>query len=229
MDAEIIAVGSELLTPFRKDTNSLYLTGKLNQLGIEVRFKNIVGDRHADLVSVARIALERSDIVIFMGGLGPTEDDLTREAAAEALGTELKRDPDLVAALYKRFAERRIKMPPNNERQAEVLAGAEVLPNANGTAPGQWLDTEFEGRRRIVVLLPGPPHELKPIFDAECVPRLEAAVPPQYIATRELKIAMVPESEADARVAPIYKRYEDIETTILASAGEVQLHFKARA
>ena len=229
MDAEIIAVGSELLTPFRQDTNSLYLTGKLNQFGIEVRFKNIVGDRHADLVSVARIALERSDIVIFMGGLGPTEDDLTREAAAEALGTELKRDPDLVAALYKRFAERRIKMPPNNERQAEVLAGAEVLPNANGTAPGQWLDTEFEGRRRIVVLLPGPPHELKPIFDAECVPRLEAAVPPQYIATRELKIAMVPESEADARVAPIYKRYEDIETTILASAGEVQLHFKARA
>ena len=139
MDAEIIAIGSELLTPYRQDTNSLYLTEKLNQLGIEVRFKDIVGDRRADLVAVARIALGRADIVIFMGGLGPTEDDLTRESVAEALGVELKRNPDLVAALYKRFAERRIKMPPNNERQADILAGAEVLPNPNGTAPGEWL------------------------------------------------------------------------------------------
>src|ERR1051326_541948 len=127
MDAEIIAIGSELLTPYRQDTNSLFLTDKLNQLGVEVRFKEVVGDRREDLVSTARIALGRSDIVIFMGGLGPTEDDLTRESVAEALGIELKKNPDIITALYKRFAERRIKMPPNNERQADVLAGAEIL------------------------------------------------------------------------------------------------------
>jgi nicotinamide-nucleotide amidase len=228
VDAEIIAIGSELLTPYRQDTNSLFLTDKLNQLGVEVRFKNVVGDRRGDLVGVARQALSRSDIVIFMGGLGPTEDDLTRESVAEALGIEMKKDPDIIAALYKRFAERRIKMTPNNERQADVLAGAEVLPNPNGTAPGQWLDTQFQGERRIVILLPGPPRELKPMFEAECMRRLEAAVPPQFIATRQLKIAMMGESDVDHRAAPIYTRFDDVETTILAGAGEVQLHLKAR-
>ena len=229
VNAEIIAIGSELLTPFRQDTNSLFLTEKLNQLGVEVRFKSVVGDRREDLVANARIALSRSDIVIFMGGLGPTEDDLTRECVAEALEIGLKRNPDLVAALYKRFAERRIKMPPNNERQADVLAGAEVVSNPNGTAPGQWLDTQFESARRIVILLPGPPRELKPLFETEYMPRLEAVVPPQFIATRELKIAMLGESDVDHRAAPIYTRYEDVETTILAGAGEVQLHLKARS
>jgi nicotinamide-nucleotide amidase len=229
VDAEIIAIGSELLTPYRQDTNSLFLTQKLNQLGVEVHFKQVVGDRHEDLVSVARIALGRSDIVIFIGGLGPTEDDLTRESVAEALAIDLKKNPDIITALYKRFAERRIKMPPNNERQADVLAGAEILPNPNGTAPGQWLDTQFDGARRIVILLPGPPPELKPLFETECLRRLEAVVPPQFIATRELKIAMIGESDVDHRAAPIYTRYEDVQTTILASAGEVQLHLKARS
>jgi nicotinamide-nucleotide amidase len=229
VDAEIIAIGSELLTPFRQDTNSLFLTERLNQLGVEVHFKTVVGDRRQDLVGVARLALGRCELVIFMGGLGPTEDDLTREAVAEALGIELNKDPEIITALYKRFAERRIKMPPNNERQAEVLAGAEVLRNPNGTAPGQWLDTQYEGARRIVILLPGPPHELKPLFDAECMRRLEAVVPPQFLATRELKIAMIGESDVDHRAAPIYTRYEDVETTILAGAGEVQLHLKARS
>ena len=229
MHAEIIAIGTELLTPFRQDTNSLYLTEKLNQLGVEVRFKSVVGDRREDLVSVARLALSRSGVVIFMGGLGPTEDDLTRECVAEALGVELKRDPDIIAGLYKRFASTRSKMPENNARQADVLAGAEVLANPNGSAPGQWLETEIEDARRIVVLLPGPPHELKPLFEAECIPRLRAALPPAFIATRVLKVAMIGESACDARVAPIYKRYPDIETTILAAAGEVQLHLKASA
>jgi nicotinamide-nucleotide amidase len=229
VDAEIIAIGSELLTPYRQDTNSLFLTDKLNQLGIEVRFKSVVGDRREDLIATARLALSRSDIVIFMGGLGPTEDDLTRESVAEALGVAMKRDPDILAALYKRFAERRIKMPPNNERQADVLAGAEIIPNPNGTAPGQWLDTQFDAARRIVMLLPGPPHELKPMFEAECMRRLEAVVPPQFIATREIKVAMIGESDVDHRAAPIYTRYEDVETTILAAPGEVQMHLKARS
>ncbi len=228
MFAEIVAIGSELLTPYRQDTNSLFLTERLNSLGVEVRFKNVVGDRRADLIAVVRQAVERCDIVFLIGGLGPTADDLTRECVAEALGLELKRDPEWIAELYRRFAARRVKMSPNNERQAEILVGAKLLPNPNGTAPGQWLETQHEGARRIVVLLPGPPHELKALVDAQCMERLRAAAPPQFIATATLKMAMVPESECDARVAPIYQRYPDIETTILASAGEVQLHLRRR-
>jgi len=121
VNAEIIAIGSELLTPFRQDTNSLFLTEKLNELGVEVRFKTVVGDQRSDLVRVARTAIARADIVIFMGGLGPTEDDLTRECVAEALGIELHRDPQIITELYKRFAERRMTMPENNTRQADVL------------------------------------------------------------------------------------------------------------
>lgn len=229
MNAEIIAVGSELLTPFRQDTNSLFLTERLNQLGVEVRFKTVVGDSLKDLSAVARIALSRSDIVIFMGGLGPTEDDLTREAVAEALGIELRRDPDMVAALYKRFAARRFAMTDNNKRQADVLAGAEVLHNPNGSAPAQWLATRVQDGQRLIMLLPGPPHELKPIFEAECLPRLKHAVPRQFIAKRQLKVAMIGESALDARIAPIYAQFPEIQTTILAHGGEVQIHLQSRA
>ena len=142
MNAEIIAIGSELLTPFRQDTNSLYLTEKLNQLGVEVVLKTIVGDSRERLVSVAQHALLRSDIAIFMGGLGPTEDDLTREAVAEALGVVLYRDEEVLTRLKERFASRGYKMTPNNYKQADVITGAIVLPNPNGTAPGQWTISE---------------------------------------------------------------------------------------
>ena len=226
MNAEIIAVGSEMLTPFRMDTNSLYLTEQLNLLGVDVIFKSIVGDDRRRLVAAAQHGLFRSDILIFSGGLGPTEDDLTREAVAEALGLSLRRDPEILARLEKRFAERGWKMSANNAKQADVLEGATVLPNPNGTAPGQWLSGEFDGREHIIVLLPGPPHELKALFEAEVRERLRAKVPPAFLAVRTLKIAMLGESAVDARVAPIYKRYTDVETTILAGAGEIELHFK---
>ncbi len=229
MNAEIIAVGSELLTPFRTDTNSLYLTEQLNLLGVEVIFKGIVGDDFARLVAAAQHALFRSDIVIFSGGLGPTEDDLTREAVAGALGVGLRRDDAMLARIEQRFAARGWKMPTNNLKQADVLEGATVLPNANGTAPGQWLCGKFDGREQIVILLPGPPHELKALFEAECRERLKAKVPAAFIATRVLKVAMLGESHVDARVSPIYKRFADVQTTILAGAGEIQLHFKSRA
>src|SRR3954463_4438066 len=133
MIAEIIAIGSELLTPFRQDTNSLFLTKELNRLGVDVGYKTVVGDNREHLVSVARIALNRADIVIFMGGLGPTEDDLTRECVSEAMLLPMKRDNDIVAELHARFAFRRMKMPENNARQADVIMGAVVLKNANGT------------------------------------------------------------------------------------------------
>ncbi len=226
MLAEIIAVGSELLTPFRQDTNSLFLTEQFNGLGVTVVFKTIVGDRMAHLAQAISIALGRTDIVCVMGGLGPTEDDLTREAVGEALGVRVRRNGDLLAALYKRFAERRSSMPGNNSKQADVIDGAEVLPNANGTAPGQWLDIVVGEHRKLVILLPGPPSELKPLFIAECLPRLKTALPPRHIARRVLKMAMLPESEVDARLAPIYTRFNDVETTILAHVGEVQLHLQ---
>lgn len=229
MNAEIIAVGSELLTPYRMDTNSLFLTEQINQLGVEIVFKSVVGDDLARLVAAAQHALFRSEIVIFTGGLGPTEDDLTREAVAEALGVSQRRDEAVLASIEQRFAARGWKMSPNNAKQADVLEGATVLPNPNGTAPGQWMSGKFDGRERIVILLPGPPHELKPLFEAECRERLRSKLPPAFLATRVLKVAMLGESHVDFRVAPIYKRFGEVQTTILAGPGEIQLHFKSRA
>ena len=229
MNAEIIAVGSELLTPFRQDTNSLYLTEKLNELGVEVIFKTIVGDTRVHLVQAVSLALSRADIILSMGGLGPTEDDLTREAVAEALGLELRRDPDIVAGIEQRFAARGWKMTANNAKQGDVIAGATVLPNANGTAPGQWISGKYEGREKFILLLPGPPHELKALFEEQCYERLRAKLPPRFIVTRELKITGLGESTCDARVAPIYQRFPDVQTTILAAAGEIQLHLKTSA
>jgi nicotinamide-nucleotide amidase len=229
VNAEIIAVGSELLTPHRMDTNSLYVTEQLNLLGVDVIFKSVVGDNLRRLVAATQHALFRSDILIFSGGLGPTEDDLTREAVAEALGVSLRRDPEILRNLEERFAARGWKMAANNAKQADVLDGATVLPNFNGTAPGQWLSGQFDGREHILVLLPGPPHELKALFESEVRERLRAKVPAAFLATRTLKVAMLGESHVDARVAPIYSRYSDVETTILAGAGEIELHFKTRA
>ncbi len=229
MNAEIIAVGSELLTPHRMDTNSLYLTDQLNLLGVDVIFKSVVGDNLPRLVAAAQHALFRSDIVIFSGGLGPTEDDLTREAVAEALGLKLQRDPEILRTLEERFAARGWTMAANNAKQADVIEGATALPNPNGTAPGQWLSGQFDGREHIIVLLPGPPHELKALFENEVRTRLREKLPPAFLATRTLKVAMLGESHVDARVSPIYKRYTDVDTTILAGAGEIELHFKTRA
>ena len=225
MIAEIIAAGSEMLTPHRQDTNSLYLTAALNDLGVEVAFKTIVGDNLDHLTGAAKIAIGRADIVVFSGGLGPTEDDLTREAAAAALDLELHRDTDVLAGMHKRFAARQMTMPPNNARQADVLDGAALLENKNGSAPGQFLDTTVDGHRRIVILLPGPPGELKPLFDEACKPRLAASLPSRHLARRMLRMSLIPESVVDARTSPIYKQYPDIETTILAGAAEIQLHF----
>ena len=229
MNAEIIAVGSEMLTPHRQDTNSLYLTEKLNEIGVEVRFKCIVGDDQDDLVAATKLGMRRCDIILLIGGLGPTEDDLTREAVAEALGLNLQRDLEILARLEQRFAKRGYKMSENNVKQADVIASATVLPNPNGTAPGQWISGKYDGQERILILLPGPPNELKGLFEGECLPRLRERVPPQHIATRLLRIALMPESQVDARVAPIYKTYSDVQTTILAGAGEIQLHFRTRA
>lgn len=229
MFAEIIAIGSELLDPYHQDTNSLYLTDKLNLLGVPVEFKTVVGDNRDHLINAARSAIWRSDIVIFMGGLGPTEDDLTRECVAAALARDLKRDPQLIAELYAWFASRRRRMTTNNERQADVIDGATVLRNQLGTAPGQFLDIEVDGKQKYIMLLPGPPHEIKPMFDEQCFPRLQEKLPPAFIAKRQLRVAMMGESACDAQIASIYKAAEEVETTILAGAADINLHLRARA
>jgi nicotinamide-nucleotide amidase len=223
MKAEIIAVGSEMLTPHRTDTNSLYLTEQFNTIGVTVAFKTVVGDRRKDLVNAIRGALNRVDVLILMGGLGPTEDDLTREAVAESLSLTLRRDATQVAALHARAASWRISMPPNNLKQADVLEGATLLPNLNGSAPGQFLDTIYSGYRKLIFLVPGPPHECKALFDAECLPRLRELAPPRAIAQRTLKAAMIAESQADKLIAPVYSAYTDVETTILAHTGDIQI------
>jgi nicotinamide-nucleotide amidase len=224
MDAEIIAVGSELLTPQHTDTNSLYLTERLNNVGILVRFKTIVGDAKDDLEVVFRAALARSPLIILTGGLGPTEDDLTRDVVADALGRRLHEIAELRQRLVERYARLGRPMPENNLRQALVPEGAEWLENRNGTAPGIWM----EHAGHIIILLPGPPRELEPLFDSTCVPRLESAASGSRIRARLYKVVGLPESEVDQLIAPLYRPYTNPSTTILAASGTIEVHLRAR-
>ena len=223
MKAEIIAVGSELLTPDRIDTNSLFLTEELNKLGIEVLRKTIVGDNRELLAEAFRDALNRVPVVIASGGLGPTEDDLTRETVAELLGRRLQRNDDVVRAIEARFRSFKRDMPAVNLRQAMVPEGAEVLENPRGTAPGLWL----EDKGRSIALLPGPPRELKPLFLEQVRPRLERRTSGVRMFHRELRITGLGESHVEERIRPIYTRYKDVSTTILAVPGEIQIHLRA--
>ena len=224
MEAEIIAVGSELLTPERLDTNSLWLTAQLNALGIEVVTKMVIGDDRERLAQAVRAVLGRSRLLLITGGLGPTEDDVTREAVAQALGRELVFQPEILAAIEERFRRAGRVMAEINRRQAYLIQGAEALPNAVGTAPGQWV----RDGSRAVVLLPGPPGELKPMFSDHVLPRLRAMAPPLVIRTRTYRVSGIAESDLDQRISPIYKRYADLFTTVLAAPGDIQVHLRAR-
>ena len=226
--AEIIAVGTEMLTPFRIDTNSLFLTRRLNDIGIDVLRKSVVGDRMDDLVTTVASACFRADVVIVTGGLGPTADDLTREAVAAALNLRLTEDPDILDGLRRRFAKRSSGvMPDNNRRQAQVLEGAVVLPNPNGSAPGLWI----ERGEKVLVLFPGPPREMEPMFDAHVAARLSLRTGARKVLRRIIKIAGQAESRIDELAAPIYGPFAHgavpIETTILAHPGQVELHLSA--
>ena len=222
MNAEIIAVGSELLTPDRLDTNSLFLTDELNKLGIEVVRKTVVGDKREDLSSAFAEALRRVELVISCGGLGPTADDLTRETVAELLGRKLQRDDGIVHAIEARFRSFRREMPEINVRQAMVPEGAEALDNPRGTAPGLWI----ENGDRVIVLLPGPPREMRGIFESAIAPRLARRATGLRLFHRELRVTGLGESHVEQRIAPIYKRYGHVNTTVLAAAGEIQIHLR---
>jgi len=222
MKAEIIAVGSELLTPDRLDTNSLYLTEELNKLGIEVVRKTIVGDSQKDLSDAFMGAMARAELVVSCGGLGPTADDLTRETVADLLGRKLVRDERIVRAIEARFRSFRREMPEINVRQAMVPEGAEALDNPRGTAPGLWI----EHGDRALALLPGPPREMRGIFESGIAPRLERRVSGVRLFHRELRVTGLGESHVEQRIAPIYKRYSEVNTTVLAAPGEVQVHLR---
>ncbi len=224
MQAEIIAVGSELLTAQRLDTNSLYLTDQLNALGVEVVTKCVIGDDRDRLAAAVGRAAGSSGIVIITGGLGPTEDDVTRDAVALALDRPLRFHQEISDYLEQRFRQMGRKMSEVNKRQAFIIEGAEILSNDRGTAPGQWIDQAGAS----IILLPGPPHELKAMFTRQCLPRLERRVPKQAIRTLVMRVAGMPESDLDQLISPVYKKYENPVTTILAAAGDIQVHLRAR-
>lgn len=224
MNAEILAIGSEMLTPTRVDTNSLFLTDQLNALGVEVVAKHIIGDDRARLVAAIRTALAASEIVILTGGLGPTEDDLTRESVAEATGRKLIFEQALLDPIIERFRRYGRQMSENNRRQAERIDGAEILPNPNGTAVGQFLRHED----RVIALLPGPPRELEPMVRDHFLPRLRELLPPVVLRTLHWRVTGLGEGEMDSLIAPIYTRYPQVATTILAHQGDLQIHLRAR-
>jgi nicotinamide-nucleotide amidase len=224
MKAEIIAVGSELLTPDRLDTNSLFLTQQLSHLGIEVLRKTVVGDENSHVRDAFHDALDRVELVISTGGLGPTQDDLTREAVAELLERKLARNEAVFQKMQERFRRLGRTMSDVNARQAMVPEGADVLANGRGTAPGLWLETRGS---RIIVLLPGPPHELQAMFTEQVTPRLARLAGATRLFSRELRVAGLSESEVEQRIGPIYIQYTNVHTTILASPGEIQVNLRA--
>lgn len=224
-NAEIIAIGSELLTPQRLDTNSLIVTEHLNAFGVEVLSKLIIGDERERLTEAISAALDRAHIVILIGGLGPTEDDVTRDAAAAALGRKLYLSTDQEAVLTARFRQFNRPMAQNNLRQAYLIEGAEAMPNPHGTAPGQFISTS----RGAMALLPGPPRELKPMVLEQLMPRLKPVLPPQVIRVRSFRITGIGESDLDTLIAPVYTKYTNPVTTVLSSPGDLWVHLRARS
>jgi nicotinamide-nucleotide amidase len=229
MKACILAIGSEMLTPFRVDTNSLFITERLNTIGYDVRLKAVVGDDVGELARVLEGVLSWADLIVVTGGLGPTEDDITRDAVARALNVPLDVDEEVVERIRDRFARRGMTMPDINRRQAMVPRGATVLPNANGTAPGLWLETGTVA----LVLLPGPPRELKPMLDVVIAERLVPKSGGGGLYRRVLKITGRAESDVDAQAQPVYGKWTSqsvpISTTILAVLGQIELHLTAQA
>ncbi len=223
--AEIIAVGSELLTPERTDTNSLWLTEKLLEIGVEVKLKTIVGDDEARLEETIRDALKRSDVVITTGGLGPTEDDVTRQVSARAADRELVYVDELETELRERFKRWGREMPEINKRQAFVIEGATILPNPHGSAAGMLL----ADNNKFLVVLPGPPREMKPMFENFVFEELKSVAGDLYVVRRVLRVSGMGESALDEAIAPVYKAYHDVQTSILFNRTEIEIHLTAKA
>jgi nicotinamide-nucleotide amidase len=230
--AEVIAVGSEMLGWTRTDTNSLYVADRLSSIGIDLRVKTVVGDERDDLASVVRQALDRVDVVVLTGGLGPTDDDLTRDVVSEVLERPMSIDESIVAKIRARFERRGLTMPDVNRRQALVPRGAVVLDNPNGTAPGLFIEHAGARGPQAIVLLPGPPREMQPMLDRVCSGRLAALAGGERMYRTSLFLTGRGESHVEQKVQPIYSRWRDEErpivTTILAAMGQIELHLSVR-
>ncbi|CAN5304128.1 competence/damage-inducible protein A [soil metagenome] len=224
LSAEIIAIGSELLTPAKTDTNSLWLTEKLNEIGIEVKLKTIVGDDELRLEETIKDALKRSDVVISTGGLGPTEDDITRKVSAKAIGRELVFKQELADDLKKRFSRWSREMPEINKRQAFIIEGAKVLPNPNGSAVGMSVEIED----KIFVILPGPPRELNPMFENHVLPKMREKAGEIFVKRKVLRVTGMGESAADELIASIYTEYKNPQTSTLFNKSELEIHLTAQ-
>lgn len=220
--AAVLAVGEELLGTDRVDTNSLWLSGRLAENGVRLAEKQVAGDLQQSIEARMLDLLSRHDLVVVTGGLGPTADDLTKEAAAAALGRRLVRDDAMVAALEERFRRRGYAMPEVNRKQADLVEPGIALANPRGTAPGFLLETDHA---RVLVLLPGPPVEMTAMFDAEVMPRLAPRFPGERLLRRTLRVASLPESLVEQKAKPVYERFGDVRFTILAAPGDVVLRW----
>jgi len=229
LKAEVLTIGSELLVPGRGDTNTAYLIEELTALGIPVIHRATVWDDRSAISEAARQALARADLIAVTGGLGPTSDDLTREAFADALGLTLRIDEGVSKAIRRRFESRGIAMPEVNQKQAQVLEGADVLANPVGTAPGLWIPVSAAGGSAVVILLPGPPPELHAVFETHVVPRLKKKTAGGVVyRTKRLFVAGLPESVVEQKVGAVYRNVDNPRTTILASPGQVEIHLNAQ-
>jgi nicotinamide-nucleotide amidase len=225
LSAEIIAIGSELLTPTKTDTNGLWLTARLNEIGVDVKLKTIVGDDALRLEETIRDAVKRSDIIITTGGLGPTEDDITRQISAKAIGRELIYHEELEQDLRERFRKWGREMPEINKRQAFVIENAKILPNPNGSAVGML--TKLDGK--YLVVLPGPPRENQPMYENFVLPELKNLAGKIVFRTRILKVSGMGESAIDEAIAPIYMPNKLVQTSVLFNKSEVEVHLTAQA
>ncbi|MEJ7701481.1 MAG: competence/damage-inducible protein A [Pyrinomonadaceae bacterium] len=224
LSAEIIAIGSELLTPTKTDTNSLWLTEKLNENGIEVKLKTVVGDDELRLKETIKDALNRSDVVITTGGLGPTEDDITRQVSADAVGRKLIFRENILADISKKFRKMNREMPEINKRQAFIIENADILPNPNGSAPGMFVEID----NKYLILLPGPPRELKPMFENFVLPKLKQTVGEIYVKRKVLRVTGMGESAVDELIAPIYTLYKNPQTSTLFNRSEIEIQLTAQ-
>jgi nicotinamide-nucleotide amidase len=229
MKAWILAVGSEMLTPFRVDTNSLAITARLNEIGCDVRLKAIVGDDVRELAALFQRGVGSVDLIVATGGLGPTDDDITRDALASGFDLALDLDDTVLARIRARFERRGVVMPEINRRQAMVPRGAVILENTRGTAPGLWLQRDGTG----ILLLPGPPREMQPILDRVVDEQLRPRSAGRGLYRRTLMITGRSESDVDTVAQPIYSPWLQapvpIATTILARMGQIELHLTADA
>ncbi|MBI3954211.1 MAG: competence/damage-inducible protein A [Chloroflexi bacterium] len=199
MRAEIISIGTELLLGQLVDTNAAYLAGKLPELGLDLHFISQVGDNQGRLAETLRRAWDRSDVVLTTGGLGPTEDDVTREAIAQMLGEEMKTAPELEANLRAFFSRRGASMPARNLKQATLVPSATALPNPRGTAPGWWV----ERGGKTLAAMPGPPHEMQFMWEQEVAPRLARRFHDAVIVSRTIKTWGIGEGTVDEMLTPL--------------------------